>query len=79
MPSFRVQFFKTLLSSDGHRFRCSQRTIDIDTAQTADEAIRAAWTHYNAVTNGIARYCADLAEAELIDTAGNASGHRADA
>jgi hypothetical protein len=66
MPRYRVQFFKTLLSSDGHRFKCSQRIIKVDGA-SPDEAIRAAWQQYDRATNGMAHYCADLADAEIIE------------
>ena len=42
MCGYRVSFFKTLLSSDGHRFKCLQETIDIRSAEDVDRAVEAA-------------------------------------
>jgi hypothetical protein len=42
MPSFRVKFINTLLSSDGHPFKVLQRLICIRRCRTADEAIAVA-------------------------------------
>jgi hypothetical protein len=45
MSTYQVSFFKNLLSSDGHPFKCLQRRIDIvdaeSTAQAAESASRA--------------------------------------
>ncbi len=38
MPCYRVCFFKNLLSSDGHQFRCLQHEIDVPDAETPDQA-----------------------------------------
>jgi hypothetical protein len=38
MSCYRVSFFKTLLSSDGHPFKCLQQRIDIRDVGTANEA-----------------------------------------
>ena len=46
MNQYRVTFFKHLLSSDGHPFKCAQRTIDIQYAKSADRAIAAAERRY---------------------------------
>ncbi len=44
MSDYRVSFFKDLVSSDGHRFRCLQQEIDIrnsdSSAQAAESASR---------------------------------------
>jgi hypothetical protein len=69
MPGYRVNFFKNLLSSDGHPFKCPQRTIDVASAASSEEAIRSAWVDYERAMNGNARFCADVAEAELIEPA----------
>ena len=69
MPNYRVQFFKKLLSSDGHCYNCLRRTIEIDNAANSNEAIRSAWDQYGRSVNGMARYRADLAEAEQMETA----------
>ena len=46
MSCYRVTFFKNLLSSDGHPFKCIQRAIDIRHARDADRAVEAAELRY---------------------------------
>jgi hypothetical protein len=46
MSSYRVTFFKSLLSSDGHPFKCPQAHIEIRHAKTRDRAMRAAQYRY---------------------------------
>ena len=46
MPSCCVKFFNTVLSSDGHAFRTLQRTINVDHAQSAEEAARIAQARF---------------------------------
>jgi hypothetical protein len=38
MSQYRVRFFKTLLSSDGHPFKCLQQQIDVPQAEGAEQA-----------------------------------------
>jgi hypothetical protein len=38
MSQYRVRFFKTLLSSNGHQFKCLQQQIDVPQAEDAAEA-----------------------------------------
>jgi hypothetical protein len=38
MSAYRVNFFKTLLSSDGHAFKCLQQRIDISDAESSEQA-----------------------------------------
>lgn len=42
MPGYRVSFYKDVLSSDGHCFKCLQQQIDVpdstNTAQAAESA-----------------------------------------
>jgi hypothetical protein len=38
MTRYRVSFYKTLLSSDGHPFKCLQCQIDVDDARDAAQA-----------------------------------------
>jgi hypothetical protein len=40
--NYRVSFFKDLLSSDGHQFRCLQRSIVIRRARSIERAVEAA-------------------------------------
>ena len=49
MCGYRLSFFKTLLSSDGHRFKCLQQTIDIGGAEDVDRAAEAAKRDYERV------------------------------
>lgn len=42
MTRYRVSFFKTLLSSDGHPFKCLQQAIEVRHARSAERAIHAA-------------------------------------
>jgi hypothetical protein len=39
MSTYHVSFFKSLLSSDGHPFKCLQQRIDISDAESAEQAI----------------------------------------
>jgi hypothetical protein len=39
--AYRVSFFKNLVSSDGHRFKCLQEAITVK-SQSSDDAVRAA-------------------------------------
>ena len=38
MSTYHVSFFKYLLSSDGHPFKCLQRRIDVNDAESAAQA-----------------------------------------
>ena len=67
MSHYHVKFFKTLLSSNGHSHKCEQGAVDIEGANCSEEAIQAAWTKYDRVTNGCARHRADIAEAQLLE------------
>jgi hypothetical protein len=42
MSSYRVSFFKNLLSSDGHQFKCLQQQFDIPDVESADKAVDSA-------------------------------------
>ena len=42
MSTYHVSFFKTLLSSDGHPFKCLQQRIDISDAGSSAQAVEAA-------------------------------------
>jgi hypothetical protein len=43
---YRVAFFKHLLSSDGHQFKCLQQMIEIRHARNAERALKAAEHRY---------------------------------
>ena len=42
MPAYRVSFYKTLLSSDGHAFKCLQQQIDVTESENVTQAAEAA-------------------------------------
>jgi hypothetical protein len=50
MTAYYVSFFKNLLSSDGHPFKCLQQQIDVgdveSAAQATESASRAFEAHY---------------------------------
>jgi hypothetical protein len=42
MSDYRVSFFKNLVSSDGHRFRCLQQQIEIRNSDSSEQAAQSA-------------------------------------
>jgi hypothetical protein len=48
MSTYQVSFFKNLLSSDGHPFKCLQRRIAISDAESAAQAAESAWRAFEA-------------------------------
>ena len=42
MLGHRVSFFKNILSSDGHQFRCLQEEFNVPNAENADQAAESA-------------------------------------
>jgi hypothetical protein len=46
MAAYEVHFYKRLLSSDGHSFKCLQQTIQICRAKSFDRAVQAAERKY---------------------------------
>jgi hypothetical protein len=46
MARYRVSFFKNLVNSDGHPFKCIQKVIDISRAKSVDRAVKAAEIRY---------------------------------
>jgi hypothetical protein len=42
MSGYRVRFFKNLLSSDGHQFKCLQQQFDIPDVESAEKALDSA-------------------------------------
>jgi hypothetical protein len=49
MSAYRVSFFKTLLSSDGHPFKCLQHRIDIPDAESSAQAVEGACKAFEAL------------------------------
>lgn len=42
MASYKINFFKTVLSSDGHPFKCIQGAIEVHHARNIDRAVAVA-------------------------------------
>jgi hypothetical protein len=42
MSHYRVSYFKNLLSSDGHQFKCLQQQFDFPNVENAEEATQTA-------------------------------------
>jgi hypothetical protein len=38
MTHYRVSYYKNLLSSDGHQFKCLQKQFDLPNVETAEKA-----------------------------------------
>jgi hypothetical protein len=49
MSTYHVSFFKHLLSSDGHPFKCLQQQIDVNDAETAAQAAESASRAFEAL------------------------------
>ncbi len=49
MSTYHVSFFKYLLSSDGHPFKCLQRRIDVNDAESAAQAAESASRAFEAL------------------------------
>jgi hypothetical protein len=62
MRRYKVSFFKTLLSSDGHRFRCPQQVITVE-SDNRDEAVELAKHKFE----GDSRICDWHLHADEID------------
>lgn len=46
MSQYRVTFYKHLVSSDGHPYKCPQRSVMVRVAKSIDRAVRAAEHRY---------------------------------
>src|SRR5262249_7966245 len=62
MSAYQVTFFKTLLSSDGHPFKCLQQRIDISDAESSGQAVEAASKAFEAFNGCPGRLHADSIE-----------------
>lgn len=68
MALYRVRFFKTLLSSDGHPFKCLQQIIEVHRAKDADRAVKAAQRRYERLKRVRDwKLHADLIETESVE------------
>ena len=72
MISYRVTFFKNLVNSNGHQFRCPQGSIDIRRARSDKRALKAAQRRFERAKK-ITHWTlfADVAELEAIEPDGS--------
>jgi hypothetical protein len=78
MTEYRISFFKNLLSSDGHLFKCFQQAIEIRRARNAGRAIEAAERRYERLRHVADwKLCADALELDASGAA-NCSAETAD-
>jgi hypothetical protein len=70
MADYRISFFKNLVSSNGHRFKCLQGQIDICGSAGPAEAVEAASREFE-LRHGLSdwRFHADLVEIANTDRA----------
>jgi hypothetical protein len=67
MAGYKVNFFKDLLSSDGHPFKVLQRTITVARSKTPDRAVEVAQRQFERVKNiPDWKLHADSVETELL-------------
>ena len=76
MSTYRVSFFKNLLSSDGHPFKCLQRRIDVTDAESAAQAAESASRAFEALSGCPWKLHADSIEinadpGQLVETRSN--------
>jgi hypothetical protein len=67
MSTYHVSFFKKLLSSDGHPFKCLQRRIDISDAESAAQAAESASRRFEALYGCPWKLHADSIEVTAAD------------
>ena len=72
MTSYRVTFFKNLVNSNGHQFKCPQGAIDICRARSDMRALRAAQRRYERAKKiGNWTLYADVAELDAVEADGS--------
>jgi hypothetical protein len=67
MSTYHVSFFKNLLSSDGHPFKCLQRRIDVSNVESATQATESASRAFEALHGCPWRLHADSIEVMVAD------------
>ena len=72
MTCYRVTFFKNLVNSIGHQFKCQQGTIDIRRARSDERALQAAQRRYERSKKiGDWTLYADVAELDAVEPDGS--------
>jgi hypothetical protein len=67
MSAYHVSFFKNLVSSDGHPFKCLQQRIDVSDAESAAEAAESASRAFEALYGCPWKLHADSIEVIVAD------------
>jgi hypothetical protein len=75
MSTYHVSFFKNLLSSDGHPFKCLQQRIVISDAQSSAQAVEAASKEFEAFYGCPWKLHADSIEVIAADPNRSVHGH----
>lgn len=72
MTSYHVTFFKNLVNSNGHQFKCPQGTMEVQRARSPERALRAAERRFERA-NKIGNWTlyADVAEVDAIGSDGS--------
>ena len=68
MTHYRVSYYKNLLSSDGHQFKCLQKQFDLPNVESAEKAEEIAAHQFESL-HGLRslRWFADVIEVECIN------------
>jgi len=68
MSHYRVYYYKNLLSSDGHQFKCLQQQIDLPTVESLEKAKEIAAHQFESL-HGLhsLRWFADVIEVERVN------------
>jgi hypothetical protein len=68
MTHYRVSYYKNLLSSDGHQFKCLQKQFDLPDVESAEEAEAIAARQFESL-HGLRslRWFADVIEVERVN------------
>jgi hypothetical protein len=68
MTHYRVSYYKNLLSSDGHQFKCLQKLFDFPNVESAEKAEEIAAREFESL-HGLhsLRWFADVIEVERVN------------
>ena len=68
MSHYRVSYFKNLLSSDGHQFKCLQHQFDLPNVENAEEAAETAVRQFeNLHLRHSLKMIADVIQVERVE------------
>jgi hypothetical protein len=75
MSDYRVKYYKNLLSSDGHQFKCLQQQIDVPNVESAEKAEETAARQFESL-RGLhsLKWFADVIEVERVNQSADELG-----